>query len=82
LNQTIYNSILNEAKKQKIPVLGHLPLEVGLNNVYESGQSQLAHIEEITKNMMNDFGGLEYDNTIQFLKYLNKNLLKKGEFQH
>lgn len=73
LNQTIYNSILNEAKKQKIPVLGHLPLEVGLNNVYESGQSQLAHIEEITKNMMNDFGGLEYDNTIQFLKYLNKN---------
>lgn len=68
----IYKAITDEAKKQNIPVIGHLSIDVGLNTLYTSGQSQLAHIEEITKNTMKNFGGLNYDNTSEYLEYLNK----------
>lgn len=70
LNKEIYDAILDEAKKQQLPVLGHLSTEVGLERMYQSGLSELAHIEEITKNVMSDFGGMNYDNTAEFIDYL------------
>lgn len=72
LNPEIYAAILEEANSQSIPVIGHLAEEVGLNNLYTSGQSQLAHIEEITKNTMHEFGGLGYNNTKEYIDYLTK----------
>lgn len=73
LNAEIYYALTGEAKKQNIPTIGHLTSEVGLKGLYTSGQSQLTHIEEITKNTMVDFGGLGYDNTEEYLAYLKKN---------
>lgn len=73
INPIIYDAIIAESKKQNIPVLGHLSKDIGLKNMYTSGISELAHIEEITKSMMNDFGGVGYNNTNQFLSYLSKN---------
>ncbi|OJJ21462.1 hypothetical protein BKI52_13010 [marine bacterium AO1-C] len=73
LNPGIYQAIVDEAQKQKIPTIGHLSLEVGLNKLYTSGQSQLAHVEEIVKNTMEDFGGLNYKNTKAYLDYLRQN---------
>ena len=73
INPIIYDAIIAESKKQNIPVVGHLPKEIGLKKMYKSGISELAHVEKITKSMMNDFGGMGYDNTNQFLSYLSKN---------
>ena len=70
LNQKIYDAIIDEAKKQHLPVLGHLSTNVGLEKMYKSGLSELAHVEEITKNVMSDFGGMDYDNTTEFIDYL------------
>ncbi|MEQ9423912.1 MAG: amidohydrolase family protein [Cyclobacteriaceae bacterium] len=70
LRLDIYNAIIDEANKLGIPVIGHLAEEIGLENLYGSGQSELAHVEEITKNTMSAFGGLEYDNTEEYLQYL------------
>jgi predicted nucleic acid-binding Zn finger protein len=69
----IYYAIVEEGKKQNIPVIGHLTPSVGLNNFYTKGQSQLAHVEEITKNTEANFGGLYYDNAEEYLKYINEN---------
>ncbi len=72
LNRSIYDAILDEAKKEDIPVIGHLSHKVGLNALLQSGQAELAHVEEITKITMYDFGGLGYDNTEAYLVYLTK----------
>lgn len=73
LEAPIYNVIVDEAKKQNIPAIGHLTNEIGLEGLYTSGQSQLAHIEEITKSTMEAFGGLGYENTDEYLTYLKEN---------
>ncbi|MCK8520148.1 amidohydrolase family protein [Aquimarina sp. D1M17] len=73
LNEEIYHAINDEAQKQDIPTVGHLSFEVGLDGFYSSGQSQLSHVEEITKNTMHTFDGVWYKNTKEYLKYLKEN---------
>lgn len=41
-----FEAITNEAKKQKIAVVGHIPRQVGMRKVLLSGQSMIAHGEE------------------------------------
>jgi hypothetical protein len=74
LNQEIYNAITDEAKQLQIPTIGHLPYQVGLKNLYQSEQSHLAHVEEIAKATMKDFGGLNSSNTEEYIDYLKKNI--------
>lgn len=74
LNAEIYDALTDEAKKQNIPAIGHLTSEVGLKGLYTSGQSQLAHLEEITKSTMVDFGGLDSSNTEEYKAYLRMNV--------
>lgn len=74
-NREVYYAIMDEAKKQNIPVTGHLPFDVGLDGLYTSGQSGVAHVEEITKNTFEDFGGISsifYDNVEAYFKYLHE----------
>lgn len=73
LEPKIYHAIVDEAKKQNIPTIGHLSLSVGLENFYTSGQSQLAHVEEIIKNTMEDYTGIVYNTPNEYLNYLNEN---------
>lgn len=74
-SEEVYYAIMDEAKKQNIPVTGHLPYDVGLEGLYTSGQLGLAHVEEITKNTFEDFGGrsyIFYDNIDEYITYLNE----------
>lgn len=70
VNRVAYLALNDEANKIGIPVVGHLASELTLEDLYSSGQSQLAHIEEITKATMRDFGGLGYSNADEYLDYL------------
>lgn len=69
-SRNIFDVLIDEAQKQNIPVLGHIPLDVGLDHVYTSGFVESAHVEELTKNLMEEFGGVSYDDTEEFLSYL------------
>ena len=78
VSEEVYFAIAEESKKQNIPMIGHLTPNVGLNDLYSSGQSQLSHVEEITKATMRAFGGRHYifknnDNIEAYLSYLRKN---------
>ncbi|WP_299219171.1 amidohydrolase family protein [uncultured Aquimarina sp.] len=73
LNKETYTTIIDEAKKQDIPVIGHLSYDIPLETLYTSGQSQLAHVEEITKSTMEAFGGVGYGDENDYLEYLKKN---------
>mgnify|MGYP000037968886 CR=1 FL=1 len=72
LDADIYEAINEEAKLSDIPVIGHLPVGLRLNDLYRSGQSQLAHIDSITHNLMNEFGGLFASNSKEFLAHIDE----------
>lgn len=70
VNREVYLALNDEANKIGIPVVGHLASELTLEDLYGSGQSQLAHIEEITKATLREFGGLSDSNSDEFFDYL------------
>ncbi|MCW8998211.1 MAG: hypothetical protein OQK04_05810, partial [Kangiellaceae bacterium] len=70
LDAEIYFAINDEAMKIGIPVIGHLPVGLTLSDLYQSGQSQLAHIDSITHNLVNEFGGLYAENSESFLQHV------------
>ncbi len=70
INREIYDVVLEEAAALDLKVMGHLPYDVGLEEMFGSGIAQLAHVEEITKNMMEEIGGVGYENTAEFLEYV------------
>lgn len=72
LNKQIFDAILKEAKSENMIVMGHLPLEISFEEIYASGISELAHIEEIARRMENDFGGLTYNNFDEYIAYMQK----------
>jgi hypothetical protein len=76
LDKENYFAVAEEAKAQNIPMVGHLTPAVTLEDLYRSGQSQVAHVEEITKAVERAFGGrskIYYDSTEAYLTYLKNN---------
>lgn len=73
LNREAYLALNEEARKIGIPIVGHLAGELTLDDLYSSGQTQLAHIEEITKATMRDFGALRASNSEDYIEYLKLN---------
>lgn len=72
-SKEVYYAIMEEAKVQKIPVTGHVPYEVGIEGLYTSGQSGVAHVEELSKNSFVDFGGMRevfYDNIDAYMAFV------------
>ncbi len=62
-----YFAINDEATKQGIPIIGHLPVGLTLDDLYKSGQSQLSHIDSIVQNLANQYGGIYSKNREDFL---------------
>lgn len=73
LNAEIYEAINDEAKKIGIPVIGHLPVGIGLNDLYQSEQSQLGHITSITLAELYNLGGISSENAEDCLQYFRQN---------
>ncbi|MCF6192891.1 MAG: amidohydrolase family protein [Kangiellaceae bacterium] len=73
LSAEIYFAINDEAQQLGIPVIGHLPSGLGMNDLYASGQSQLAHITSITQAEKNKFGVNTAKNSEAYLEYLRRN---------
>lgn len=73
LSKEIYVAVNDEAKKLGIPVIGHLPIGIGLDELYTSGQSHLAHITSITQAVLYDLGGISSKNAEECLQYFRQN---------
>ncbi|WP_065187496.1 amidohydrolase family protein [Shewanella woodyi] len=70
INEEIYHQLLDSGKAAGLPTVGHLPYSIGLNGLWHSGQTELAHVEEITKALSEDFGGYHHDRAEQYLSYV------------
>jgi hypothetical protein len=53
-----------------IPLIGHLPVSVPLDALWTSGQSELAHIEEIAKALDAEFGYFNNANADEYLEFV------------
>lgn len=73
LNRESYFALIEEAKKQQFPVSGHIPEEVTLEEIFHSGQSHLAHVEELVKGSMRQYNTLSDRKNLTYLQYLNNN---------
>jgi imidazolonepropionase-like amidohydrolase len=46
LGRDEYDAVIEEAKKINLKVVGHVPISVGLEHAFESGQDEITHPEE------------------------------------
>jgi len=53
-----------------IPLLGHTPINMELKEVWKSNQKELAHIEELVKALIREFGGYTDKNVAEFLNFV------------
>ena len=70
LNYDMHQATLKYAQQYELPVVGHIPYDVGLDRFYASGQAEIAHIEELTKGVIWQYGGYGPDNAAEFLRHL------------
>lgn len=56
LNKESYLAATKTAKEFGLPVVGHIPWEVTLTEFWESGQSEIAHFEELMNGLKREFG--------------------------
>lgn len=48
LTRDVYDAIIETAKKENIPVVGHVPSDVGIEIVLQSRQKSIEHLDEYT----------------------------------
>lgn len=75
LEKEVYVAVSDATKDEGIEMAGHISSYVDLEDIYRSNQSQIAHVEEITKAVERQFGGrrkIYYDSTQAYLSYLRE----------
>jgi len=70
LNKNDFSALNKAAVEIDIPILGHIPMSVELDDIWNSNLRELAHIEELVKALDREFGGFDSDNTEQFLQFI------------
>ncbi|MFK7934325.1 MAG: amidohydrolase family protein [Saprospiraceae bacterium] len=55
LNQEAYVALTETAKELDMPTFGHIPFVIGFDQVWNSGQSDIAHFEEIMNALQREF---------------------------
>lgn len=61
-----------EAGNSDIQILGHIPYNLPLSELWPSNLKEIAHVEEFVKALDREFGGYGRDNTEVFLEFVEK----------
>ena len=72
LNKENYKILSAEANKTDLPLVGHLPLSVGLKELWNSSQKEVSHIEEFVKALNAEFGYYSSENAEEFIKFVSE----------
>jgi len=70
VNPEMFKATIEVARESDIPVIGHIPNEINLKSFYQSGQKEIAHIEELTKKNIEDFGKSIARNSEEYIVFL------------
>lgn len=61
LNRESYLAVTKTAKELGMPVFGHIPFDIDYKDLWENGQSDIAHFEEIMNALQREFGNYKGD---------------------
>ncbi len=92
LTKESYLAIAKKAAELNMPIFGHIPWSLGMDDIWENGQSSVAHFEELMNALQRDFDpeadghfGSYYGREEEFLlyvtersDYLAENLIKNN----
>jgi len=70
LNKESYLAATKTAKELGMPVVGHIPWEVELEDIWQNGQSEIAHLEELMNTLRRDFYISDEKSANEFLKFV------------
>lgn len=70
LDENGYVAISAATKDNAIPLVGHIPLAVRLDDLWRSNQTEVAHVEELMKALRDEFGGYNAENAKEFLQFV------------
>ena len=71
LNKESYLAITKKAKELGMSVTGHIPWSVSFEDIWENGQSDIAHFEEILNTLNREFGYYNGENATEFLEFVS-----------
>ncbi|MEL6191329.1 MAG: amidohydrolase family protein [Bacteroidota bacterium] len=72
LNRESYIAVNQAAAEKGIPVIGHIPLDITLDDLWNSHQSEVAHIEEFVKHINKEFGWYSSKTAEEFLELVEE----------
>lgn len=70
ISKDMYFAISKAAISKELNVAGHIPLSVSFDEFIESGQSEIAHIEELVKLINKEFGYFTTNNSSNFIDFV------------
>lgn len=72
LDKAGYEAMSEATRAHDIKLVGHLPIAIGLEELWASNQSEVAHVEEFVKVLDREFGGYGPDEAEAFLEYVRE----------
>ncbi len=66
----VFWALMSASKKYNLPAVGHIPDNIPLPEFWESGQIEIAHVEELTKALAREFGGYHGGNANDFVTFV------------
>ncbi len=66
----VHRAVLEAARKYGIDAIGHLQEDASLEDLYDTNQRELSHVEEITKVLIAERGGYKPEEADAFLAYI------------
>ena len=73
LNKEAYKAINKVAREEGLDVVGHIPFSVELSDMFNSNQSDIAHLEEVMNAFRREFGKFNDEKEASdFLAYVEK----------
>lgn len=79
LSPESYQALCETARDIDMPIMGHVPFRVGLEDIYTSGQSDIAHFEEIMNALRREFGYYNAENAPEFLSFVKERVDEVAE---
>jgi len=74
LSSESYHALCETAQAIDMPIMGHVPFRVGLEEIYTSGQKDIAHFEEVMNALNREFGYYNGETAPQFLAFVEERI--------
>ncbi len=78
LSKKDYQQVMEIAKKHQLYTIGHIPFEVGLDGVIAAGMDEIAHVEELSFELI-DFDRTKNLNPEEWLPYIIDKAMKQHQ---